>query len=101
LLCALLDESPAAWVALPDAAMAPTDRDREDDLRVLLLHHHLPALADANYVRWRRSPFEACRGQEFDEVGVVLDAIASRTDDLPDRLVGGCRLLEGGRRLNG
>lgn len=100
-LCALLDESPAGWVALPDAAMTPAYRDREEELRVLLVHHHLPALADADYVRWRRAPFEACRGPAFDEVEAVLDAILSRTDDLPDRLVGGCRLPEGGRRLNG
>lgn len=81
-------------MALPDAAMSRHFGGTMDELRVFLRHHHLPALADAGFVEWGESPFEATRGRNFHEVETVLEAVVSAADELPDQMVEGCDPLE-------
>lgn len=80
LLLSLLDIPPSAWVDLPNAAQSRHYHGTRRNLRIELQHSHLPALAEADYVEWRDSPFEARRGPNFDEVGVVLDIIIAAAD---------------------
>lgn len=94
LILALSDRSPTAWVALPDAALSSQYRGTRRELQIALQHHHLPALADANYVKWRVSPFEATRGPNFEEAKAVMDVIHAGGDDLPEQLIRGCESLE-------
>lgn len=95
---ALSDRPRDAWVPLPEGAWSPHFAGSRDELLTVLTHQHLPVLAEAEYVRWRTSPFEVTRGPNFDELAVVLDAVSTRVDELPRDLVSGCEMLE--RRLD-
>lgn len=88
----------ATWVSLPEAAnpsFAPRDPEQ---LRLKLLHTHLPMLADGDYVVWQRDPFRAARGPTFEEVAVVLGTLRANVDDVPAQLVRGYEQLERARR---
>lgn len=94
LILALSEEEPTASVELPDAADSPHITMTRRDLSTTLHHHHLPALADADYVWWRSSPFEAGRGPNFEEAAAVIGMILSYATHLPNRMVRGCEPLE-------
>jgi hypothetical protein len=94
LVSSLLDSRPDEPVSLPAAAKSEHYRDTSRALRIELRHRHLPALADAGYVRWRSAPFEAYRGPEFAEVASVFEAMRTAASAYPDRLVVGCEPLE-------
>lgn len=82
-------------VSLPDAAMPSAGAKLEpEQLRIALHHRHLPMLADAGYIEWRREPFQAVRGPQFDEVAVVLDALFENAGTVPEHLLAACPTLE-------
>ncbi|WP_336034698.1 hypothetical protein [Halobacterium yunchengense] len=100
LIVALLDESPDDTVALPASAANPRLPDDPDSLRALLYHHHLPLLADLEFVAWDVDPLVASRGPRFEEVAVVFEALHDWAADVPDSLALGCQRLEAERRAD-
>lgn len=100
LIVALNDIPPENNVLLPEAAMSPTVPPQRDQITLELKHHHLPMLAEHGYVEWTETPFRASRGPNFDDVGIVFDALHDRAQLMPDRLVTGCKRLEEERRSN-
>ena len=93
LVVALLDAA-GDPVSLPESAVNPNVPVDGDELRARLRHHHLPLLADHEYVQWDEQPFEARRGPRFEEVAVVMRTLQSSASDIPDQLVQGCNRLE-------
>lgn len=98
LIVSLMDAPAERRVSLPEAAMSPTVPPDPATLRRNLRHRHLPLLDDHGYVRWEQDRFRAQRGPRFEEVAVVLDALQSRAETIPDQLVSGCQRLEHERR---
>lgn len=94
----LLESSAGDSLSLPEAANPPAERRDPEELRVELLHVHLPVLAEAGYVEWTREPFAVDRGPNFEEVAVVLEAVESHVDRVPPQLVDGCQRLEEAER---
>ncbi|SDR28936.1 hypothetical protein [Natronobacterium texcoconense] len=82
------------YVSLPAAAESPNRPSNPDEIRVQLRHHHLPRLEDGGYVEWQRDPFRASRGERFEEVEVVLEALYANVSAIPDQLVDDYRPLE-------
>lgn len=95
LILTLRDRCPSNPVTLPDAALSPHYAGTPEEMRVELVHKHLPLLEETGYVTWTSSPFEAARGPDFGEVDAVMGRIVSAPAELPDQLVRGCRALEG------
>jgi len=77
-LAALSDvEDPAATVGLTALSGG------EAEVRLALIHQHLPMLADGGYVDWNRDPDRVGRGPRFDDAEALLDLIRTHEDDLP------------------
>jgi len=94
LIVSLLDTQPGQSVPLPEsAAMRNVPLDPEK-LRLKLYHVHLPLLEENGFITWKKDPFVASRGPQFNEVEVVFDALQSAAIKIPDSLVIGCRRLE-------
>ncbi|AEH35917.1 hypothetical protein [Halopiger xanaduensis] len=90
----LMDVPDGGTVSLPEAAVpAVIERDPEA-FQIELHHRHLPLLADAGFVEWQRTPFQAAPGPQFDEVAVVLEALYANAGTVPEHLVPACRTLE-------
>ncbi|NUC74060.1 hypothetical protein HTZ84_17430 [Haloterrigena sp. SYSU A558-1] len=94
IVVSLLDAPPDRSISLPERAANPNVPTDPERLRCDLLHTHLPMLADLEFVDWEREPFVASRGPQFDEVAVVIDALQTAADDVPESLVIGCQRLE-------
>lgn len=84
---------PGRALSLPDAATTPDGRRDPERLRLNLVHHHLPLMAEYGFVQWDRRPLSAERGPAFEEVEAVLGAV-DEYENLPRRLVEGCHFLE-------
>lgn len=89
IIAELLDRSDATWIALPEAIWTPDLQVTREKLVIALHHHHLPTLADAEYVRWRSDPLEVGRGPNFDQVGALVEVALRNVDDIPCELVQG------------
>ena len=94
LIVSLLSRPPEEPVPLPEHAINPNAPPDPEELRLELVHHHLPVLKDADFVEWNTDPLVASRGPRFDEVAVVFDALHSSAIEIPDSLVIGCQRLE-------
>lgn len=94
LIVTLLDVGPGQPVSLPEAAMSPTVSPDRETADFHLYHRHLPMLAEAGFVRWEGDPLRAWRGPNFEEVGAVMRTLQQNAEEIPDRLVYGCRRLE-------
>lgn len=90
LLGTLTTYSPHVWVNLPEGARSPYNEHTRSDLRVALVHQHLPLLEQLGYVQWRSSPLQARRGPNFGEVEAVIDSIGKDIEGYPDELVEDC-----------
>jgi hypothetical protein len=90
---ALMEAGPGRALSLPDAATTPDGRRDPERLRLNLVHHHLPLMAEYGFVQWDRRPLSAERGPAFEEVEAVLGAV-DEYENLPRRLVEGCHFLE-------
>ena len=100
LIVALMDNPPNKSVALPESAINPNVSQDMERLRTQLIHSHLPKLEQLGYIEWDTAPFAATRGQRFDEIAVIFEALHSFAADIPDPLVVGCRRLETEREEN-
>ncbi|MFC7237348.1 hypothetical protein ACFQS4_03810 [Saliphagus sp. GCM10025317] len=89
LVASLLEAGPTEFVALPEAAQCPGDEDDQRAVTIRLYHRDLPLLADGNYVDWSREPFCASRGDNFDELAAVIEAIEAAAPTFPEQLAGG------------
>ncbi|MFP8956682.1 hypothetical protein ACLI4Y_08130 [Natrialbaceae archaeon A-CW3] len=94
LVTSLMDTKPEEAVSLPSAARSPALEFAPDDLTIALHHRHLPMLAGANYVEWTRDPFQARRGDNFEELAQIFESLYAKADQLPDAMVTGCSRLE-------
>lgn len=93
-----LAESPTERaLGLPEAANPPFKLQDPENLRVELVHEHLPLLAEGGYVEWSMEPFEVQRGESFEDVAVVLESLLAEVDELPEHMVEGCQRLEEAR----
>lgn len=90
----LRDVSETNWVALPEGAQSPVVPKDDRALRLELVHHHLPLLADDRFVVWEDDPLRARQGPAFAEIGAVVTAVIEMAPTLPTRLVDGCPTLE-------
>ena len=54
-----------------------------EEIRVQLIHNHLPKLAEAGYIEWDRDTGEISKGPRFDEIKPLLDLIQNHADELP------------------
>lgn len=91
---ALIDVAAGESIPLPEAVSNSSSSREFDQLRLRLRHHHLPLLAEAGLVQWEDDPLCAYRGRDFEEVSVVIESLYANADEIPDRLVSGCRTLE-------
>ncbi|RQG99745.1 hypothetical protein [Natrarchaeobius oligotrophus] len=97
-LIATLSNAPAGRrVLLPDAATSSIESVDRDELRLQLMHRHLPVLSEFGFVDWTTDPFCAQRGMRFGEVATVFDALCSHADDVPDHLLAGSERFESTR----
>ena len=83
-----------SWASLPGAAQSPQVPRDADRLQRVLVHHHLPLLAEDGFVVWEDDPLRAGRGPAFEEIEAVYRAPVERVESLPRRLVMGCETLE-------
>lgn len=89
-ISSLMEGSQGDHLPLPEAAMTPEiDRDPER-FAVTLRNHHLPMLAEADYIEWMSDPFRVSRGTRFDEPATVMDLLLSHGTELSPALVSGC-----------
>jgi hypothetical protein len=86
LVGSLLDAEASDHVSLPDGVSRPDGR-MTDELRLELVHRHLPMLADAGFVEWERDPLSVGRGPRFGEVVAVFETVSTNAADLPESLV--------------
>ncbi|MFP9190220.1 hypothetical protein ACLI4Q_00935 [Natrialbaceae archaeon A-CW1-1] len=89
-----MDAEPDDPVSLPSAAQSPVLPADSEELTVRLHHQHLPMLTAHQYVEWTHEPFQASRGDNFDELAQILESLYTNADSLPDDLVHGCSRLE-------
>lgn len=71
---------------LPKAAMIPKGTDEPEQLSIELQHVHLPAMADAGYVRWSKEPFCVQRGPRFEEPATIVRILVDSLEELPPSL---------------
>jgi len=88
-----MEADPDRVLSLPEAANMPENRKDPEQLRLDPVHHHLPFMADYGFIRWDRRPLSVGRGQAFEEVEAVLQAV-DEYGSLPNQLVEGCHFLE-------
>ncbi|WP_255151269.1 hypothetical protein [Halorarius halobius] len=98
LIVSLMDADPEGSVLLPASAMNPNVPMDPDRLRTELYHQHLPLLAERGFIEWETEPMRASRGERFEEVAVVFEALHSTATEIPDSLVVGCQRLEAERQ---
>jgi hypothetical protein len=93
LIGTLVQRESGVRVSLPEAAKIPEYRTDPAVLQRNLIHHHLPILTREEFVEWQREPFRAWRGEHFEDVAAVLQAV-STYDELPEHLQEGCHFLD-------
>lgn len=98
IIVALMEAPSDRELNLPEAANPPFLRRDPEELYVDLIHSHLPALAEAEFVEWEREPLRVRRGPAFEEVAVVLEALQSHADEIPRQLTDHCHRLEEHKR---
>ncbi len=81
LLVALLDRNPQDEVLVPE--IVHTGEKELAILRSEMVHTHLPALADAGFVRWDRETRSVSKGPTFEEIRPLLELLQDHADELP------------------
>jgi hypothetical protein len=94
IVAALLEAPPERDLPLPEAANPPYLRTDPETLYLELRHCHLPLLAESGFVRWKEEPPCVSRGEAFEEVAVVVEALYDDVEAIPDQLREGCQRLE-------
>lgn len=93
IIFSLLKEPDAERLPLPDAATTANLGTDADRFATELRHHHLPALADAGYIRWEAEPFTVGRGPYFEEPALVVRRMTESGTEYPERLQEECVVL--------
>lgn len=94
IVVSLLEAPPDRALSLPEAANPSYLLQDPERLTIELVNSHLPALSDADLVRWERSPLTVRRGPVFEEAAIVFEALHTCAEDIPPRLAEGCQRLE-------
>ncbi|WP_336021948.1 DUF7344 domain-containing protein [Halobellus salinisoli] len=94
MITSLLDIAPGESVSLPEAAVNPNTATDRDSLRISLCHQHLPLMAEMGFIEWEKDPLTATHGPQFEEIGVLFEALFEYAEQLPTPLVNGCQRLE-------
>lgn len=94
IIVALMEAPPERALSLPEAANPSYLLRDPERLTIELVNAHLPALADADLVRWEQSPLTVSRGPAFEEAAIVFEALHRCAEDIPPRLAEGCQRLE-------
>lgn len=90
IIMSLMEAPDKQRLSLPDAAMTPGLPKDTREYTCELHHHHLPALADVDYIRWTSEPFSVQRGPRFEEPAAFMRLLLSSGDQLPETMVAGC-----------
>lgn len=83
ILLALLDGDPQS---IDDIAVPRGERADDAELKhrqVHLLHNHLPHLAEAGLVRWKRGTGTVEKGPRFDEIRPLLELLEDHRETIP------------------
>lgn len=83
LLSDLWQNPPLSLQATPEIIDSGSGCD-VGELRLKLLHVHLPRLADAGYVEYDHDTGLVTQGPNFADIEPLLDLIANHGDELPD-----------------
>jgi len=94
IVMSLLETPKGRELGLPEAANPPFMLLDPEELRIDLVHEHLPMLAARSYVEWERDPLRVRRGESFEEVSSILRSLMDCADSIPDELVEGYQRLE-------
>ncbi|MFC4438841.1 MULTISPECIES: helix-turn-helix domain-containing protein [Natrialbaceae] len=81
LLISLLDHTPQNDARIPPDIHVE-DEDLEN-LKIQMVHRHLPKLEDAGFIIWDRETNEVRKGPRFDEIRALLQLMRDHTDELP------------------
>lgn len=90
IITSLMEAPPERRLPLPNAALTENHSVTPDELIINLVHHHLPEMADADYIRWKRDPFCVRRGPRFEEPAGMMRALFSSKEQLPPSLRADC-----------
>ena len=66
-----------------------------ETLSIKLRHHHLPLLAEAEYVHWEDEPFVVQRGPRFEEPAYIIEMVTKSVAELPTPLINNCKIFQG------
>lgn len=94
LVVSLLETDEDEWLSLPETAMSAKYWDQRHVVDTELVHCHLPALSEPDYVDWRNRPFAVRQGPNFEEIGSVMRGLLQTADDYPPELVEDYPLVE-------
>ncbi|ELZ01085.1 hypothetical protein C482_07791 [Natrialba chahannaoensis JCM 10990] len=86
IVVSLLDAPADQRLPLPAVALTSPSQADPERIAVELRHHHLPALASADYIRWEHEPFCVRRGPRFSEPAAVMRLFQESVDQLPETL---------------
>lgn len=93
-IASLLDEPRERRLPLPDAAQSPNQPIDSETLSINLRHHHLPLLAEPEYVCWEDEPFVVQRGPRFNEPAFIIKMVTESIDELPMTLIDNCIIFK-------
>jgi len=91
LLVSLLEHNPQEKLPIPEGVYLG-EKDVAD-LKVEMLHIHLPKLAEAGFIRWEPGTRSVVKGPAFDEIRPLLELL----DTYADLLSGDWRMAAGQR----
>jgi DNA-binding transcriptional ArsR family regulator len=57
--------------------------DEFDTETLMLIHSHLPKLAEAGFINWDREQEIVTRGPRFEEIAPLVDLMVAHQDELP------------------
>lgn len=83
LLFALLDNPQDGLNSQRPAEVTESGVDIEQ-LKIRMIHIHLPKLDDAGFIDWNRDTNDIDRGPQFAKIRPFLQSIQEHVDDLPD-----------------
>lgn len=56
----------------------------EPDIKIELIHSHLPKLEEHEYITWDRESGEISKGPNWSEIAPLLHLLDEHADELPD-----------------
>lgn len=84
LLLALFEHHPQNDDDTQIPAEIPIEDNELDQLRIQMIHSHLPKLEDAGVIVWDRAHNTVSKGSQFDGLLPLLQLLSDHADALPD-----------------